>query len=313
MIAKIAAGMGLTAGINDFADTTEALETIAQAQDNLQAVAENPGILQEWLEGLLPGILNFAFQLVVAAAIYVIGGKIIRWIVKLVKRSMDRAGADEGVKQFVTPLVKYVLYVLLIFMIMGLFGIATTSAVAVLGSAGVAVGLALQGSLSNFAGGVLILILKPFVVGDYIIEDTNKNEGTVSEISIFYTKLLTVDNKVIVIPNGSLSNSSLTNVTHMDKRRVDLKVGIAYEADIRTAKEILLAVAQQEPARLAEEEPVVYVDALGASSVDMGMRVWVNAADYWQAKWRLTENVKYALDENGIAIPYQQIDVQIKQ
>ncbi len=306
-------GILFAAGIDNFSDTTETIETLSSAQENLQAVAENPGMLQEWLEGLVPDILNFAFQIVIAIAIYVIGGKIIKWIVKMVGRSMDRAGADAGVKQFVTPLVKYVLYVLLIFMIMGLFGIATTSAVAVLGSAGVAVGLALQGSLSNLAGGVLILLLKPFVVGDYIIEDTNKNEGTVSEISIFYTKLLTVDNKVIVIPNGILSNSSLTNVTHMDKRRIDLIVGISYEADIRRAKEILKKIAMEEPARLTEEEPVVYVDTLGASSVDLGLRVWVKADDYWQAKWRLTENIKYSFDENGIAIPYQQIDVQIKQ
>lgn len=305
--------MLLTTGIDNFSNTTETIETLNNAQENLQAVAENPGMLQEWLKGLVPDILNFAFQVVIAIAIYVIGGKIIKWIVKLVGRSMDRAGADAGVKQFVTPLVKYALYVLLIFMIMGLFGIATTSAVAVLGSAGVAVGLALQGSLSNLAGGVLILLLKPFVVGDYIIEDTNKNEGTVSEISIFYTKLLTVDNKVIVIPNGTLSNSSLTNVTHMDKRRIDLIVGISYDADIRTAKEILKKIAMEEPARLTEEEPVVYVDTLGGSSVDMGLRVWVKADDYWQAKWRLTENIKYAFDENGISIPYQQIDVQIKQ
>lgn len=301
------------AAAENFADTTETLETLSNAQENLKAVAENPGLIRNWLEGLVPDILNFGFQVVLAIAIYVIGGKLIKWVVKLIGRSMDRAGADAGVRQFVTPLIKYTLYVMLIFMIMGLFGIATTSAVAVMGSAGVAIGLALQGSLSNLAGGVLILLLKPFVVGDYIIEDTNKNEGTVAEISIFYTKLLTVDNKVIVIPNGILSNSSLTNVTHMDKRRVDLIVGISYDADIRTAKEILKNLALEEPARLEGEEPVVYVDALGASSVDLGIRVWVNADDYWQAKWRLTENIKYAFEKSGISIPYQQIDVQIKQ
>lgn len=303
----------LTTGADAFADTTEAVEVLNHAQEGLQEVAKNPGLLRTWLEGLVPDLLNFVFQVLIALVIYGIGGKLIRGIVKMVRRSMDRAGTDEGVKQFVTPVLKYALYTILIFIIMGLFGIATTSAVAVLGSAGVAVGLALQGSLSNFAGGVLILLLKPFRVGDYIIEDSHKNEGTVSEISIFYTKLLTPDNRTIVIPNGSLSNSSLTNVTHMDKRRVDIVVGIAYEADIRTAKEILHQVAVEEPARLTEEEAMVFVDALGASSVDLGVRIWVNAADYWPAKWRLLENIKYALDEAGIAIPYQQIDVQIKQ
>lgn len=303
----------IAAQTDAFPDTTETVEVLNQAQENLQEVAKNPGLIRTWLEGLVPDLLNFAFQVIIAIAVYVIGGKIIKGITKMVRRSMEKAGTDEGVKQFVIPLIKYSLYVILIFVIMGLFGIATTSAVAVLGSAGVAVGLALQGSLSNFAGGVLILLLKPFRVGDYIIEDSHKNEGTVSEISIFYTKLLTPDNKMIVIPNGMLSNSSLTNVTNMDRRRVDLVVGIDYEADIRTAKETLLAVAEAEPAKLADEEVVVFVDSLGDSSVNIGIRLWVNAADYWQARWRLTENVKYALDEKGISIPYQQIDVQIRQ
>lgn len=282
-------------------------------EENLQEVAENPGLIRTWLEGLVPDILNFAFQVVLAILIYVIGSKIIKWLVKLAGRSLDRAGADEGVKQFVKPLVKYGLYVLLIFMIMGVFGIATTSAVAVLGSAGVAIGLALQGSLSNFAGGVLILVLKPFRVGDYIIEDTNKNEGIVSEISIFYTKLHTTDNRVIVIPNGILSNSSLTNVTNLDRRRLDLLIGISYEADIRTAKDILYKLASEEPSRLPEEEPVVYVSELGASSVDIGARIWVKTEEYWSTRWRLMEKIKYAFDENGIEIPYQKLDVQIKQ
>ena len=169
-----------------------------------------------------------------------------------------------------------------------------------------AVGLALQGSLSNFAGGVLILLLKPFRVGDSIIEHSGGKEGTVTEISIFYTKLLTIDNKVVMVPNGTLSNSSITNVSTMEKRRVDLVVGIAYEADIRTAKEA-------EEARLPEEEILVFVDELGDSSVNMGVRIWVKTEDYWSARWRLTENIKYALDSHNISIPYPQMDVQIKQ
>lgn len=305
--------MLLTTGTDAFPDTTETVETLNHAQEELQEMAKNPGLLRTWLEGLVPDILNFAFQVVIAIVVYGIGSRIIKSLVKMVRRSMERAGTDEGVKQFVIPLIKYALYVILIFIIMGLFGIATTSVVAVLGSAGVAVGLALQGSLSNFAGGVLILLLKPFRVGDYIIEDSHKNEGTVSEISIFYTKLLTPDNKTIVIPNGMLSNSSLTNVTNMDRRRVDIVVGIAYEADIRTAREVLYRVAAEDPAKLEGEEVMVFVNDLGESSVEMGIRIWVSASDYWPAKWRLLENVKYALDEAGIAIPYPQIDVQIKQ
>ena len=176
---------------------------------------------------------------------------------------------------------------------------------------GFAIGLALQGSLANFAGGVLILLLKPFKVGDYIIQ--GGNEGTVYEISIFYTKLKTVDNKVVVIPNGILSNNTLTNVSHMEKRRVDVTVGISYDADIKLAKELLYQLAQRDESRLPEEDAVVFVDNLGASSVDIGVRVWVKSEDYWDTKWRLMENIKYILDENHISIPYQQIDVQIKQ
>lgn len=295
-------------------NSTEALETLVnEAQEGLQEVAKNPGLIRSWLEGLIPDLLNFALQVVIAIVIYIIGGKIIGAIVKMVRRSMDKAGTDEGVKQFVTPVIKYGLYVILVFIIMGLFGIATTSAVAVLGSAGVAIGLALQGSLSNFAGGVLILILKPFRVGEYIVVNGNGIEGTVTEISVFYTKLLTADNKLIVIPNGTLSNSSITNVSHVEKRRVDILVGIGYEADIREAKAVLLKLAEEDEARIAEEEPVVFVNNLGDSAVELGVRIWVAAENYWSAKWRLTENIKYALDEHGISIPYQQIDVQIKQ
>lgn len=293
--------------------STEAMEVLSDAQAGLQEVAENPGIIRTWLEGLVPDLLNFALQVVIALVVYVIGGKIIKLILKMLSRGMERRGTDEGVKQFLLPLVKYSLYVILIFIIMGLFGIATTSAVAVLGSAGVAVGLALQGSLSNFAGGVLILLLKPFRVGDYIVEHSGGKEGTVTEISIFYTKLLSADNKMILVPNGTLANCTVTNVSGMEKRRVDVEVGIAYEADIRTAKEVLKKVATEDEARLKEEEPVVFVDSLGDSSVNMGVRIWVAAEDYWSAKWRLTENVKYALDEAGISIPYPQLDVQIKQ
>ena len=237
----------------------------------------------------------------------------IRSVVKMVHRSMERAGTDAGVKQFVLPLLKYALYLILVFLIMGLFGIATTSVVAIFGSVGVAVGLALQGSLSNLAGGVLILILKPFRVGDYIIEDTNKNEGTVSEISIFYTKLLTPDNRMIVIPNGMLSNSSLTNVSHMDRRRIDVTVGIAYESDLKKAKEALYEAAAKETERIPEEEIIVMVDSFGDSAMNMGVRIWVAAAGYWPARWRLMENIKYALDENGIVIPFPQMDVKIKE
>lgn len=279
--------------------------------ETLQEVAENPGIIRTYFENLIPDVISFALQVILAIFIYAISTRVIKGVVKLVRKTMERHDVDTGVVQFLSAIVRYGLYVVMIMTILSLFGVATTSVIAVLGSAGVAIGLALQGSLSNFAGGVLILLLKPFKVGDYIIQ--GGSEGTVYEISIFYTKLKTVDNKVVVIPNGTLSNNTIVNVSHMDRRRVDIVVGISYDADIRTAKDIIYNLAQNDKCRLPEENAVVFVDNLGASSVDIGVRIWVNAADYWTVKWRLTESIKYAMDANNISIPYTQIDVQIKQ
>lgn len=291
----------------DIVESTEEVIVV----ETIEKVMENPGILRMYLEGLVPSIISFVLQVVLAIVVCVIGTKVIKWIVKIVQRSMQHHEVDTGVIQFLSAIVKYGLYLILIMTILSLFGVATTSVVAAVGSAGVAVGLALQGSLSNFAGGVLILILKPFKVGDYIIQ--GGSEGTVYEISLFYTKMKTADNKVVVVPNGILSNNTIVNVSHMERRRVDIVVGISYEADIKTAKEIMYGLAQNDEARLPEENAIVFVDNLGASSVDIGVRLWVKAEDYWAVKWRLTENIKYAMDENGISIPYQQIDVQIKQ
>lgn len=270
-----------------------------------------PGVLKSYLEGLVPGMLGFALRVVIAVIIYFIGGKIIKWIRKVLRRALERSNVDKGVRQFLDSCTKVALYFVLVIIVVNQLGIETTSVVAVLGSAGLTIGLALQGSLSNFAGGVLILIFKPFKVGDYIIEDTHNNEGTVSEIMIFYTKLLTADNKVIVIPNGVLANASLTNVTKQEKRRLDLFVGISYDADIKKAKTVLQELLLQEPARTTNEEVNVFVEALEDSSVKIGCRVWVKAEEYWQAKWRLTESMKEKLEEAGIEIPYNQLNVSV--
>ena len=270
------------------------------------------GLLKNYIASILPNMLELCFNVVLAVIVYLIGSRIIKAILKMNKRWADRKEIDEGVKQFIHAFIKGALYVLLIFIILTLFGVTTASVVAVLGSAGLTLGLALQGSLSNFAGGVMILLMKPFKVGDYVIEDTNKNEGTVEEISLFYTRLKTIDNKSIVIPNGTLANNSMTNVTAAEKRRLDLTVGISYQADIRQAKEVLNQVILNEPACLLEEETKVFVSELADSCVIMGIRIWVKTEDYWDAKWRMNENIKYALDENEIEIPYPQMDVTIR-
>lgn len=268
--------------------------------------------LSEYIQVNIPVVIQFALQVVLALVVFFIGTKLIKWIRKLVKKSLEKANVDVGVSQFIDSLLKFLLYFLLIFLIGTKFGLDATSVAAVLASAGVAIGLALQGSLSNFAGGVLILLLKPFVVGDYIIEDSHKQEGTVAEIQIFYTKLKTADNKIIVIPNGALANNSLTNVTAQKERRVDISVGISYDADLRRAKEVIEGVLKSDVSVIQDKEIVVFVDSLGDSAVVIGARSWVASEDYWTAKWRMLENIKVALDENGISIPYPQVDVHVK-
>ena len=201
----------------------------------------------------------------------------------------------------------------MIFSILQKYGLDTATVAAALASCGVAIGLALQGSLSNFAGGVLILVLKPFVVGDYILEHAGKCEGVVTKIHMFYTKLQTPDNRVIIIPNGTLSNNSITNVTAQKKRRVDLTFDIAYSADLKKAKEIMEKILLSDESTLVEEGITVYVDSLSSSSVVVGTRAWVTVDDYWTAKWRMTENIKLALDENGIEIPFNQLTVHMEK
>lgn len=269
------------------------------------------GVLEVFLRDLPNKALDLGARVVLAVVVFFIGTRLIKLVRRILNKSMQRANAEIGVVQFMDSFIKTVLYILLVFMIAGGFGVDAASIVAIIGSAGVAIGLALQGSLSNFAGGVLILLLKPFKVGDYIIEDSNKNEGTVQEIQLFYTKLVTADNKIIVLPNGILANNSLTNVTACKMRRVDIKVGISYDADIKHAKKVITDVLLGDKKVLKDHEFFVYVDSLGDNSVVMGVRCWFLNCDYWEGQWRITENIKYALDANDIQIPYPQLDVHI--
>ena len=269
--------------------------------------------LTKYISDKIPELIDFAIGVVLALLVFWIGAKIIKWIRKIIRISMEKGNVDKGVRQFVDSLVKFLLYAILIFSIGSKFGLDTTSVAAALASCGVAIGLALQGSLSNFAGGVLILVLKPFVVGDYIVEDNKGREGTVKEIQLFYTKLLTVDNKTVIIPNGTLANTSLTNVTAQDRRRLDLSVGISYDADLKKAKELIEGLFRADEDILKEEGIHVFVDNLGDSSVVIGVRGWVEKDAYWTTKWRLTENIKLTLDENGIEIPFNQVVVHVKE
>lgn len=284
------------------------LDTEAQL---LQEISDNPGAIRTYLEGMVPSLLSFLVQVVVAIIVLLIGSRIIKFLLKLIRKSLDRSKVEAGVVTFLCSLVKYSLYFVLAMIILAQFGVTTSSVVAVLGSAGLTLGLALQGSLSNFAGGVLILLLKPFVVGDYIIDGATGQEGTVSSITIFYTKLLTIDNRLILIPNGTLSNSSITNVTHMEKRRIDLLIGVSYEANLAKTKQVLSDVVKSEEKVLPGEPVEIYVSELADSSVQMGVRAWVKTEDYWPIRWKMTEDIKNALDANGISIPYPQMDVTV--
>ena len=273
----------------------------------------NSGIFGTWLSKFLSNGLDFFWSVVIALIVWFVGAKVIRFIRKLVRKAMERRDVDKGVTQFTDSMVKYGLYIVLIIVILNVFGIQTSSVAAAVASLGLTAGLALQGSLSNFAGGVLILILKPFKVGDYIIEDTHKNEGTVSEISIFYTRLRTLDNKVVVIPNGTLANASLTNVTTSDRRQIDLTFGIGYDDDLKKAKAILQQIAETTEERVKDTDIQIFVRDLAESSVNLGFRIWVPMDDYWKVRWELNERVKLTFDEEGITIPYNQLDVTVNK
>ena len=272
----------------------------------------NVGLIERYLEELPEKLLRLGVRVLLALVVFFIGVQLIKLIRRILRKSFERRNVDVGVSRFLDSLVKAVLYILLLFMIASSFGLDATSVVALVGSAGVAIGLAVQGSLSNFAGGVLILLLKPFKVGDYI-RDAAGNEGTVDDVQLFYTRLITPDRHMVVVPNGELANSNILNMSTLNDRRMDIKVGISYESDIRMAKETLLKVLEEDPGVLQDEEKRVFVDELADSSVVLNLRCNSSNENFWETKWRLMETVKYALDEAGIGIPFPQVDVHMKE
>lgn len=285
---------------------------IPTASTEVQEFVENPGIVKKYLEKYMPSLISFLIQLVVAIVVLLIGIKVIKSIVKVIKKGFDRSRMDAAVASFLANVIKYILYFVLVMAILSGFGVATGSVVAVLGSAGLTVGLALQGSLSNFAGGVLILLMKPFGIGDYIIDGSNGIEGTVKDITLFYTRLCTIDNKMVMIPNGKLADSCITNVSAMEKRMVDLRVTVSYSTDLSQAKSVLENVVTAAPAILADEPVNIFVSELQDSAIELGARIWVKNEDYWTTKWQLTEDIKNAFDANGIEIPFPQLDVNMR-
>lgn len=278
---------------------------------DIQQIGKEAGVIERFLQELPERAFHLGLRVVLAALAFLIGVQLTRLIRHVLKKALGRSRVDDSAVSFIDSFVKFGMYFILVLMIASSLGVDAASIIALLGSASVAIGLAVQGSLSNFAGGVLLLILKPFAPGDYI-RDGVGNEGTVENIDVFYTHLVTPDHKSIVLPNGTLANGTITNFTKCPTRRLDILVGISYKADIKKAKEVLMDLLKADPAVLKDEELLVFVDTLGESSVILNLRCWTLQSNYWTAKRRLTEETKYALDEAGINIPYPQIDVHVE-
>ena len=282
--------------------------------DTVQEVTNQVSTYRQMFETYIPDITKFGLKVVLAIVAFWVGTTVIKWVVNIIRKSLTKSRLDTGVAQFMASLVKIVLYILLLFNISTSFGVKESSLAALLGTAGVTLGLALQGGLSNLAGGMMLLLFKPFQVGDYIIiNEQAGSEGTVTKIEICYTTLLSIDNKHIVIPNGTLSNTTITNVTARDQRRLEIKVGISYNSNIQKAKEILEEILTDDPDTREDEEMVVFVDELAESSVVMGFRVWVATDRYWATRWRLNQRIKEAFDAYGIEIPYNQLDIHVRK
>lgn len=259
----------------------------------------------------LPDILKFGLKVILCIAVYFIGKKVIDQIVRVLKRALERARVQVGVITFTASITKITLYVVLILGIGSQFGLQESSVAAIVASGGVAIGLALQGGLSNLAGGFLILLFQPFRVGDYII--TQGEEGTVSKIEILYTTLQSVDNRRIIVPNGNLANNVIVNVTGSDRRQLEVKVGISYRDNIQKAKEILGNLMEQDGDVLGDRDKQVFVDELAESSVVIGMRCWVMTENYQPVRWRMNERIKEEFDQAGLTIPFPQREIWIQK
>ena len=265
---------------------------------------------QQVIENLYTLAVRYGVKLVLALVVLIIGLMVIKAITKGMVKIMKKRDMNESLIPFLKSIMNILLKVMLIISVMGMVGIQMTSFIAVLGAAGLAVGLALQGTLQNFAGGVMILLFKPYEVGEFI--EAQGFMGTVKEIQIFTTVLLTPDNRKVIIPNSPLATGSITNFSAMPTRRIDFSFGIGYTDDIDKAKAILLKMAEKDERILKEENPpAVMVEALADSSVNLKLRVWLKSEDYWDVNFDFTESVKKQFDAAKISIPFPQRDVHV--
>lgn len=267
--------------------------------------------LEQFLNKLINWVTTEGVKLVVWLFLLWIGWKLAKKIVNIMNRTLEKRNVDATIRSFLDTFVEVVLKGIVLFVFLDQVGIETTGIAALLASAGVAIGLALQGSLSNFAGGVIILLIRPFNVGDYI--EGSEHTGIIEKIGMFYTHMTTVDNKLILIPNGNLANGSIVNYSAKELRRVDLTFGVGYEQDVLKVKRVLSNIVDAHELILKTPEPFIALSAHGDSAVNFVVRVWVNNSDYWKVHFDLLESVKVKFDEEEISIPYPQMDLHIKK
>ncbi|MCH3955040.1 MAG: mechanosensitive ion channel [Eubacterium sp.] len=268
--------------------------------------------MEAWIRHTGGQAAQFLFRIALAILIYVILRKILKKFCSWLDKKFTKFSMDPSLKSFILSLTRYgTLTFAVITIIIKLHIVEASSIAALIASAGVGISLAVQGGLSNFTGGVLLLFLKPFRAGDYIIVQSEGYEGTVKKIEMYYTTLYTVDNKTVMIPNSSLTNNAVVNVTALPRRKLEVQIGVSYRTDIQKAKEILTNLLDQDE-RIAEDEREIYVDSLKESSIVLAFRAWVKTEDYWQTKWDMNERIKLAFDEAGIEIPYPQLDIHLK-
>ncbi|SFB70377.1 mechanosensitive ion channel family protein [Butyrivibrio sp. YAB3001] len=287
----------------------ETIETFAEAV-NVENL--NPGAFEKFFKELPDKLVPLLFKAAVAIVILVVMWQVIRLISNIIEKSLEKTKLETATSKFLAKLVKVGLEIVLLFTIAAAFGMDTASIVALLGSAGVAIGLAVQGTLSNFAGGILILIAKPFRAGDYIVVNGSGIEGTVVEIALINSKLLTGDGRKVIVPNGNLASTIITNNTGNTMRILDTMVGISYGADIDKAREVALKVLDGNAYISDKYDKKVFVDELGDSSVVLRVRGWVKPSEYLLAKWSMNEEIKKAFDKEGVEIPFPQVDVHMK-
>jgi small conductance mechanosensitive channel len=261
------------------------------------------------MESIVALMTTYVGRIALAIIIWFVGRKLIALVLDLLERRMDKVHVDESLHSFLSPLLSMILKVLLVLTVAATVGIEITTFAAILGAASLAIGLAFQGSLANFAGGILILLFKPFKVGEFI--EATGFSGTVMDIQVFHTILKTPDNQKVIIPNADLSNTSAINYSAYDTRRANLQIGVSFKSDIKLAKEVLRKVADDNPLVLQEPEPVVVVGAHGDHGYVVYVRIWAKNSDYWTMRFKYLEDVVEAFDEAGIEIPYQQLDVHV--